>query len=235
MVKQFQKLLVCGESSIIVNESTFNEMAFPLWFKPHDNEQTAAQAVRNSLSINGGKFIEIVNGGERNISFELAGRHYVFDPNRMFSSEGVKKTLRNRSAFTKAAQDSVQQFAHALIPLLDISPERYLLTAHNNTQGWFSILSYKNKPYTLRYHRNKKRCIDDFYIVTTAQAFDFFASQNFNVAWENPAIMSDDGSLSAYAFRNHVPYINVEAMHGHLDEHYEMVDACMKFVNAGIY
>lgn len=229
MSSQYHKSLTCGETELLIQITRFEGKLLPLFFKPHDNEQTAASAVNAALAQQGGVFVEILNNQERNITFCLEGRSYTFDPNRIYSPEGIRKTLRNRSAYTKVAQTAVASFAAQVLPLLEMSPNRYMLTAHNNTEGWFSILSYKNKPYTLRYHRNPKRCIDDFFIVTTQQAFDFFASQQFNVAWENPSLMSDDGSLSAYAFRNNIPYINVEAMHGHSDEHLEMIEATLKF------
>jgi hypothetical protein len=34
----------------------------------------------------------------------------------------------------------------------------------------------------------------------------------------------DDGSLSVYAAKKKIPYINIEALHGHLDEQIRMLE-----------
>ena len=218
-------LLPCGEGQILLKKTFYPGQWQVNAVKPHDNEETAGKALHAYLNGFGGEITEVFTGGERYVSFPWKGEIFVFDPNRIFSKEGIKKTLRNRSRYNKIVAKQVENFAEMLFPLFLPPKDNPLLTAHNNTKGYFSILSYRNKPFTLGFNRNPKRCIDDFFIVTYKEAFDFLASKGFNVAWETLAGLPDDGSLSQQAMRLGIPYINVEAMHGHLDEQIEMLDA----------
>jgi hypothetical protein len=45
--------------------------------------------------------VKFANGPNRLISFKLSGKTYSFDPNRMFTPEGIKSTLQTYSSYTE--------------------------------------------------------------------------------------------------------------------------------------
>ena len=50
----------------------------------HDDENSGVEAALNFIENKGGRLYELSHSGERNVSFELDGVAYEFDPNRMF-------------------------------------------------------------------------------------------------------------------------------------------------------
>ena len=63
----------------------------------HHNETTAAEVAQqfsDSLQLS---FVQILNNEQRIIGFENTGQTYHFDPNRMFSKEGVAASLKRHS------------------------------------------------------------------------------------------------------------------------------------------
>jgi hypothetical protein len=71
---------------------------------------------------------------------------------------------------------------------------------------------------------------DDFIITTDSTIFNRLQTKNINVVWENVDLVKDDGSLSIYAGKNKIPYINVEAQHGHLNEQCAMMIALHEII-----
>ena len=60
----------------------------------HDNESTSVEAATSILEINGGTLIKIENNKQRNIRFGFRNNYYSFDPNRIFSRQGIEQTLK---------------------------------------------------------------------------------------------------------------------------------------------
>jgi hypothetical protein len=69
----------------------------------HENENTSVVAARSFLYVNGGSLVKFANGPNRLISFKLSGKTYSFDPNRMFTPEGIKSTLQTYSSYTEVS------------------------------------------------------------------------------------------------------------------------------------
>jgi len=192
------------------------------YFAPHDDENTAVQAAKSVITQSGGKLIELKHSGTRNVRFVLGGRRYEFDPNRMFSDVGIRATLRAQGAgnYSSAAHVLVAQLAKAVLSEIATHrrPHTPIVALHNNTNGAFTINSYVNgnlQKEAVRVSVNNHLDTDDFFLVTSSRLFTTLCAQHQNVA-EQSARPSDDGSLSVYAAKVGMPYVNVEAQDGHL-------------------
>jgi len=65
--------------------------------------------------------------------------------------------------------------------------------------------------------------VDDFILTTDRSLFNRIKEKNINVVCEDINAIRDDGSLSVYAARNKIPYVNIEAEHQHFDEQLQML------------
>ena len=61
----------------------------------HQNETTALRAAKAVVAQEGGSVMTLVHSGGRNIVFHLDKKRYEFDPNRIYTDEGIKKHLPN--------------------------------------------------------------------------------------------------------------------------------------------
>ena len=61
--------------------------------------------------------------------------------------------------------------------------------------------------------------------VTDRALYDALVGEGFNAVLQDNDAATDDGSLSVWAAREGVPYVNVEAQHGHRAEQAAMIDA----------
>jgi len=66
-----------------------------LLFNMHDDENTAVDAARSFVKINGGTMVELTHTGERLITFDLYDRTYKVDPNRIFTPDGIPRRVFN--------------------------------------------------------------------------------------------------------------------------------------------
>src|SRR3989338_7813600 len=69
----------------------------------HQNETTALQAARAVVKKKGGRILTLKHHGGRNIVFNYQGKRYEFDPNRIFTDNGIKRTLVQFGAYSPAA------------------------------------------------------------------------------------------------------------------------------------
>src|SRR5688572_25360199 len=56
----------------------------------HDDENTSVKAGEHFISEYGGSLLQLQHTGKRNFSFMLNGQTFSFDPNRIFTSNGLK-------------------------------------------------------------------------------------------------------------------------------------------------
>ncbi|MFN3595941.1 MAG: hypothetical protein ACK41D_01570 [Rubricoccaceae bacterium] len=194
----------------------------------HDDEDTAVGAGLDVLRLRGGRLVELLHDGSRNVTFSAGGRRFVADPNRIFTDAGRRATLRALSADRPEARRALERFADALLAVYapEGAPEP-IVALHNNTDGRYSALSYRpGQPYAAdadALHLAPGADEDDFFFVTTRALFDALAAGGFNVVLQNNDAVTDDGSLSVWAAQAGVPYVNVEAEHGHRAEQVRMV------------
>ena len=199
-----------------------------LFFNMHDDENTAVEAALNVIARRGGKLVELIHSGRRLIHFGLDQTHFIFDPNRMFTDAGAGKSLHNGGSFSELALQEIRALANLILEDLDLGDNRLILTVHNNTEGAYSALSYLPEG---EHSKDAERAYlapdsdpDDFFFVTTRNYFEFFRQEGSNVVLQDNQNAADDGSLSVLAAARGVPYVNIEAQHGHLDQQINMIE-----------
>ena len=221
-----------GSSHIPVTTATYQPGGKLLFLKLHDNETTAEEAAKSVLKETGGKLITIENNEERNIRFSIRNKDHVFDPNRIFSMQGINETLRRSGGYNPAAANAVQDFSRSIFNKLDRNS--HLITVHNNTDNRFSILTYMTgelRRDAKMVYRNPEMDPDDFVLTTDQRLFVFLKAEKINVVLQDNASVTNDGSLSYYYGRQRRFYVNVEAEHGHLEEQVMMIGKVTGFLN----
>jgi hypothetical protein len=201
--------------------------AAPTMINVHDDENTSVRAGRQAVRELGGRLIELSHGGKRLVAFELAGETYRFDPNRIFSDEGIRATLRKQGRYTQAAGQEVKRFATNLLQHYALDGAPVIIALHNTDGQGLTIQSYlpgaQQGQASSKVHVSTQRSPGDFFYVTDPRFFDHLKSKDFNVTLQDEAQVPDDGSLSVYFARRGIPYVNVEADIRHLPEQVEMV------------
>jgi hypothetical protein len=185
----------------------------------HENERTALRAAKMYLARNGGTIITLKHSGKRNIVFYLRKVRYEFDPNRIFTDVGIKKTLKQFGSYSLKAHKEVKKLAKRIIKVI---PKGKIIAVHNN-RG-YSLKEYLPRhplardvkalchvPYTS--YRN-------FYFVTKKHEFKRLKKLKFNVALQ-AFHATNDGSLSYYFSKRN--YINIEAANYALRQQLKML------------
>jgi hypothetical protein len=185
----------------------------------HDDENTSVRAALDVIRQHGGRVFELKHSGARNITFELDGIKYEFDPNRMFNSQGAAASLERFGPVGDAAISAVSAFADEVLQQI-MSHEAYVIvTLHNNDQSGYSVLSYlpdgSYASEALRVHVGEGLDPDDFYFVTDPDLYDQLQQADLNVVLQDNVNVTNDGSLSVWSTHHQFPYVNVEAQDGH--------------------
>jgi hypothetical protein len=200
------------------------------YFAPHNDEPTSIRAAKDVINQLGGRLVELFHGGRRDIQFSIDGeRGYMFDPNRMFSDVGAKKSLEDRTPgghSSPAAVAAVRRLARQCLNELRITEGGLVIGAHNNTytgpnDDSFSILSYCRdpdfRPVAELVHVNPCQEIDDFFFVTERSDYDYVVGKGYNAVLSKARPPQDNGSLGVYCALKRIPYANSEAQHGKVD------------------
>ncbi|HET6569694.1 MAG TPA: hypothetical protein VFG50_17135 [Rhodothermales bacterium] len=194
----------------------------------HDDEDTASRAALEVVRRHGGRLLELHHTGLRNVVFSLDGHRYTFDPNRIFTDAGARATLADLSTDTPPARDAVRALADTILQRLNPARDGVLVTVHNNTKGEYSALSYADSAEygqdAKSVHVERHEDVDDFFFVTVPAWFDTVRDAGFNAVLQDNDQVTDDGSLSVWAGAHDIPYVNVEAEHGHLSEQIHMLE-----------
>ncbi len=211
-----------GSTAIYITVDEYRSSHNIVFINVHSNEKTATDAARQMLSLYGGTLITINNGDERNIRFNMANNSYSFDPNRMFSRNGLSTSLNLLGKSSVRAINEGVRFAQFVLKLI---PDSSLLVAlHNNRDDSYSVTDYlkKLKTFATEVYLNKEADPDDFILTTNDSLYTVFKQNNVNAVLQN-ASAEDDGSLSIYYGKMKKPYINIEAQFGHLEEQMRMI------------
>lgn len=199
------------------------------YFAPHKDERTSICAAKTIIDRLGGRLVELCHSGGRDIQFSIVGeRAYKFDPNRMFSDDGAKKSLEERSEghSSRAAIAAVRRLAGQCLDALRITEGRLVIGAHNNSdtgpnENTFSILSYCRKPEfksAAEYISiNLSHDFDDFFFVTERSDYDYVVGKGYNAVLSKARPSEDNGSLGVYCAFQRIPYANSEAQCGKFD------------------
>jgi len=213
-----QSVLHLGDTRVIIEKT--QHAAEKTFIHVHQNETTALKAAKQVVAEEGGTVITLVHNGQRNIVFNLHNVRYEFDPNRIFTDIGIKKTLSAFGHYSLDAHLEVKALANRLIAMLP--PEGKIIAVHNNNN--YSIKEYLPGNSLVHdasaLHLDKQRYYRNFYLVTRHKEFDRLKHLRFNTILQAPSA-TDDGSLSVYlAHRN---YVNVEAGYGQLMAQIDML------------
>jgi hypothetical protein len=206
-----------------------------LFFNMHEDERTSVAAGLRTIRRTGGQVLTLRHSGERLIRFEMDGDRFLFDPNRIFTERGVAETLARHGSVTESARQAVDRFARGLLTDYGLDSRPVIVALHNNTEGGYSALSYlPGGDYETDAEEvfiNARKSSDDFFFVTDRPFFEAFRRAGFNVVLQDNRNVSDDGSLSVLAARLKIPYINVEARHGHLKEQRRMLKQVVRILD----
>ncbi len=192
----------------------------------HDDENTSVEAGLDFLSKYGGKMVQLQHSGKRRFRFTLNQDTFSFDPNRIFTDKGIKETLEKENPYNEQAFFEVKKTADSILENY-VDGKKLVIALHNNSERGLSILSYKKGGFeyknAARVYINRFMNPHDFILTTVNDIFYHLKRNKINVVLQhhNP---DDDGSLSVYAAKKKIPYINVEALQGHLDEQIKMME-----------
>lgn len=205
----------------MVNLVSFGEdSSGVLLYNMHDNENTSALAGRMMAVIEGGSYYELMHNGKRNISFLFGEDSIHIDPNRIYTDTGIWVQLTKNKIMDTLAYQLIAAWRDSLLDVLQIEKRSLVIALHNNTNQYYSFKSYMpDGEYENEAHAVSKGCVrdvDDFYFVTDHMILHDLAVGQYHVVLQANETMTDDGSLSVYCARYGIPYINVEAQHGHL-------------------
>ncbi len=223
--------LGASEIALVVHTA---ETTQPTFVVLHTDEHAAVDRGLEAIRARGGRLVEVRGPGDRLVSFELAGRTWRFDPNRIFTAAGAAASLgaNNEAAppgVLAGALAEVQRFADAVLVTSDAGALPVLVALHNNTEAYYSAASYAPggdlAGDAAAVHLLADQDPDDFFFVTERSLFDTLAAEGFAVVLQDNERAQDDGSLSVWAGRRGLPYVNVEAQLGHGEAQARMLEA----------
>lgn len=209
--------VMVGDEPVIIQQYKGQGKAY---IHVHHNETTALKAAKAVIHKEGGSLLTLVHSGGRNIVFHLNNQRYEFDPNRIYTDKGIKKTLAQFSYYTPEAHREVKKLASKIKDLL---PEGKVIAVHNNS-------SYSLKDYLPGHelakdakalHMSPDNYYRNFYLVTRLSDYLRLKLEGFNGILQKPSA-TDDGSLSIYLAKSE--YINVEAGYDQLAQQIKMLE-----------
>jgi hypothetical protein len=222
--------LWCANTPVYFQHDCWQEQPGIQFLHVHENEKTAVEATRSVLAGAGhGCFVTWQAQDDRYVSFDINGKHYKIDPNRIYSARGLEATLKKNGDYSKEAFDKAQLLAKAFLEKY-IHDKKLLVAVHNNTEGDLTAHSFVKGGETKASYINKERDQDDFFLTTDPWIFEYLKKRKFNIVLQKQGI-ADDGSLSVYAAHKKIPYLNIEAQHGHLEEQKEMLQIVMQMID----
>ncbi len=195
----------------------------------HGDEKTAAILLKRHLKNNYGTAF-LIDNSER----EVIINGYVIDPNRIFSKEGAEENLiKLNKRISKVAIDQTLsllesdkgKFFDYIAP-----PDGGLLIALHNNLHTYSIdkeipfsteVSLKNEKHP--HHHN-------FYICTNRDDYNILSKSPYNAVLQDKQPEKDDGSLSWFAARQGVRFINIETRQGYLSIQTKMLQYVEEFL-----
>lgn len=185
----------------------------------HQNETTALKAAQVAIAKQGGSLLTLTHSGGRNIVFHLNNQRYEFDPNRIYTDKGIKKTLAQYSRYTPEAHTEVKKLAKKIKELI---PEGKVVAVHNNST--YSLKDYlpghKLAADAQVIHMSPNNYYRNFYLVTQFKDYLRLKMNGFNGILQRKSA-TDDGSMSIFLAKSQ--YINVEAGYNQLSEQVKML------------
>lgn len=187
----------------------------------HGDEQTARHVLAAHMRAWPGT-AWLVTGEQRTVPVPGG----TIDPNRMFSREGAAASLRRLNpgwpeAQLASALDRLDRLRPELLQALTPPPGGLLFALHNNARG-YSVGD--EVPLSNAVRLNAPHTPHEFFLVTARQDFSALADGPYNVVLQNEAAGPDDGSLSRWAARQGIRYVNLEVALGKIDAQRDMLE-----------
>ncbi|PJD94970.1 MAG: protein tyrosine phosphatase [Legionella sp.] len=209
--------IMVGDERVIIKQTVGK--GDKTYIHVHQNETTALKAARKAIQQQGGSLITLLHSGGRTIVFHLGDQRYEFDPNRIYTPVGIKKTLAQYSRYTPQAYQEVDKLARKIKELL---PDGKVVAVHNNAT--YSLKDYLPGHSLAKdaktVHLNPDHYFRNFYLVTQLKDYARLKDEGFNGVLQNK-LATDDGSLSVYLAKRE--YINVEAGYDQLTQQVRML------------
>lgn len=200
----------------------------------HDDEATSVDAAKRILQEQGGMLIELENYAQRNIRFRLGQSAYKVDPNRIFSREGIKKSMEEFGQVSARAITEVERLGQRIIQLIP-GEAKFVIALHNNTPGLFNAKEYspgsKRSSDTKKIYLAPEEDPDDFFLTTDKALYEKLADKGFNTILQDNKNCNDDGSLSVYCGKKNIRYVNCETEHGKAEQYYRMMETLFSSLN----
>lgn len=193
----------------------------------HDNENTSAEAAKVHISRHGGRLVELVHGRGRTVVIRRNGVLHYFDPNRMFTENGLRQSLDYFHNLSGENVAIAADFARKVAGFINIEKGKAIISVHNNTPGKLTIHDFKPGQWYGRDSRevfiNPAEDPDDFFFTNSPALFRALKTLRYNVALMVPD-PPDRGTLGNYVNNAGGIYVLVEAEHGHLSRQVRMLE-----------
>lgn len=121
-----------GDSKVQILKITGKDTGIVYW-RPHSDEQIAAQAIEEHINRYGGTgYIILPDSNQRDINFEIGGQPYKIDPNRVFTERGIVEQCKAAKGTPK--YNAIKAFADEW--LIVLKGYQVIVAAHNNENGF---------------------------------------------------------------------------------------------------
>jgi hypothetical protein len=208
-----------SNTAVPIQQTYYGSDARAVFIHLHANETASIAAAREYLKDKAGLLVALTHDTTRLVIFYQTNRLVQFDPNRIFSKKGRLANLKllNRN-LPLSTEKLLARFADSLTETFQRA--KIIIAVHNNTDGQpLSVKSYKQA------YINPAMDTDDFILTTEKRIFNELKKKKINAVWQTQKTSADDGSLSIYCDKKKIPYVNIEAQEGHLEEQLRMLEA----------
>lgn len=234
--------LTLGETQLslfqwVPNNSSLT--ALPLRFlNLHQNENCSVVAAKALVQLQGAGSVFYFNKTlssngwpTRNVTFQLKGVQYSFDPNRMFTAAGLASNLWPYSANAAAEVLAFSQRVLALYAPPEVGPFQWVAIHNNALSGGLSAAAYL--PGAV--YGNDASAVNigsvatpkEFFLLTDSpngrSLFSKLSALGYSAVLQAPpgpnSTLTDDGSLSVYCAFNDIDYVNIESTAPTDDDH----------------
>ncbi|HOJ50789.1 MAG TPA: hypothetical protein PKW55_08260 [Spirochaetota bacterium] len=207
----------------------------------HNNERDAIKTLRLAVENYGGKgfiFINRSRPGQRIIRVKKGRVSFLYDPNRIFSLEGIIETLKYYNShfyyIKNYAIKYLRKISVMIIKELGIvqNSNSYIISLHNNIKT--SDLSVK------LFERSKYKVIikkplesKNFVLVNDKKLFERLSELDINVVFFQGKY--NDGSLGYFCTKNNYKYINIETRFGEFEKQVEILKKVINKIYEDMY
>ncbi len=221
-----------GDTTLNIVEHWGGSDEHVIFLNVHEDESTSIETLLAYSALHPIDYFYLNHAGTRRIAFERKGKRYDFDPNRIFTKKGRRKTLKDGAASSRGAKRVLKELAKQILVRL---PKSYTVVAlHNNSDVNYSIKNYlpggDESQNTKSIYINDAMDPDDFIYTTDPHFFSAFETKGINVILQDNSNYVNDGSLSVYCGKKGIRYINIETQKGHFQEQMQLMEHVLSVI-----